>query len=190
MIEIDNKLVSEDIFDKKFVCDLNACKGGCCVDGDAGAPLTLEEVDLIAQNLEGIKKHMTAAGLEAIALNGTNYPDHDDTAVTTLVNQKECAFTYFEKDGTAKCGIEKAYKSGDSTFLKPISCHLYPIRVKKLKYYDSLNYDKWDICEPACACGTELNVSIYRFLKQPLIRAYGEEFYKKLEIVDKEYLKK
>lgn len=189
MVEIDNKLVSLAIFEKKFVCDLQACKGACCVKGDAGAPLKQKEILEIRENLAGIKKHMTPKGIETIEENGISYLDHDGVPVTTLVNDQECAFTYFEEDGTAKCAIEKAHKEGDSIFLKPISCYLYPIRVKKMKYYDSLNYDKWDICKPACECGEKLNISVFKFLKKPLIHEFGEAFYKKLEIVEKEYLK-
>lgn len=189
MIEIDDKLVSLEIFEKKFVCDLNACKGACCVEGDAGAPLKKEEIDLINENIEGIKKHMRLEGIDAINNEGIWYYDTEKTPVTTLINQKECAFTYFDEDGTAKCGIEKAHLNGDSSFKKPISCYLYPIRVKQMKFYDALNYDEWDICKPACSCGDKLNVSVFRFLKQPLITAYGEDFYKKLEIVDRELQK-
>lgn len=188
MIEIDNKLVSEEIFSEKFVCDLAACKGECCVAGDAGAPLEKDEIDLIVKNLDHIKAHMTEEGKQAVDSNGVYYRDIDNIPVTTLVNNQACAFVYYDGN-TAKCSIEKAYREGEIDFNKPISCHLYPIRVKKLKFYDALNYDRWSICEPACSCGSELNVSIYRFLKAPLIRAYGEEFYKKLEIVDKEYIK-
>ncbi len=189
MIEIDNKLVSEELFSERFVCDLSACKGECCVAGDAGAPLETKEIDIIRQNLNQIKPFMTEEGKNEISSNDIYYYDKDGTPVTTLVNDAACAFVYFEGD-VAKCSIEKAYQEGSIDFIKPISCHLYPVRVKKLKFYDALNYDRWDICKPACECGSELNVPIYRFLKGPLIRAYGEDFFKKLEIVDKEYIGK
>lgn len=190
MIEIDDKLVSEEIFKEKFVCDLNACKGACCIEGDAGAPLNEDEAELIEANLEAIKPFMREEGIKAIEKEGIYYNDIDGQMVTTLVNKKECAFVYFDNQGITKCAIEKAHREGKSNFLKPISCHLYPIRIKKLKYYDALNYDRWDICAPACACGSELNVPVYKFLKNPIIRKYGEDFYQKLEIVDTEYLKK
>lgn len=189
MIEIEDKLVSLDIFEKKFVCNLSACKGACCVEGDAGAPLEKNEIDLIERNLSGIKKHMTPEGIKEINDNGISYLDRDDIPVTSLVNDKACAFVFYDESNTAKCSIEKAYKEGDSSFLKPLSCHLYPIRVKKMKYYEALNYDQWDICEPACSNGRDLNVSVFRFLKEPITRAYGENFYKKLEIVDRELSK-
>lgn len=190
MIEIDNKLVSEELLENKFVCDLNVCKGACCIEGDAGAPVTTEEIKLIEDNLNAIKPYMREEGIKAIEDNGIAYEDFDGQMVTTLVNKKECAFVYFDKQGITKCGIEKAHREKKSNFLKPISCHLYPIRVKELKYYDALNYDKWDICAPACSCGSELNVPVYRFLKNPLIRKYGDDFYTKLELVATEYLKK
>lgn len=189
MIEIDNKLVSEELLENKFVCDLNACKGACCVEGDAGAPVSKEEITLIEKNLSNIKPYMRKEGIEAIEKNGISYKDIDGQMVTTLVNQKECAFVYFDNQGITKCAIEKANRENKSDFLKPISCHMYPIRVKELKYYDALNYDRWDICSPACSCGNELDVPVYKFLKTPLIRKYGEDFYNKLEFVANEYLK-
>lgn len=189
MIEIDNKLVSEELLTNKFVCDLYACKGACCVEGDAGAPVTDEEISLIQANLAQIKPFMRKEGIEEVEKKGIAYADVDGQMVTTLVNNKECAFVYFDDSGITKCAIEKAHREGKSTFLKPISCHLYPIRVKELKYYDALNYDKWDICEPACSCGSKLDVPVYKFLKAPIIRKYGEDFYAKLDIVATEFLK-
>lgn len=190
MLEIDDKLISLDIFEKKFICDLNACKGACCVKGDAGAPLTREEIQEISDNLNFIKPYMTQKGLDTISKNGIYYLDQENTPVTMLIDKKECAFTYFDEDGTAKCSIEKSFLNGESTFHKPISCYLYPIRVKELKYYHSINYDKWDICEPACVCGEKLNVPVFKFLKNPLIKAFGEEFYTKLEIAYREFILK
>lgn len=189
MIELEGKLISQEIFSKEFVCDLTACKGACCVDGDAGAPLEPGEKEIIESHLESIKPYMRAEGIKKVEENGVSYVDFDGEPVTTLVNEKECAFVFFDEKNTAKCSIEKAFRNGDIDFMKPISCHLYPIRIKKLKYYDALDYNKWHICEPACKCGEALNVSVFRFLKEPLIRKYGESFYKKLEIVDKELSK-
>ena len=189
MIEIDNILVSEKLLENKFVCDLNACRGACCIEGDAGAPVDDDEIDLIKKNLASIKPFMREEGIKAVGENGIAYEDFDGQMVTTLVNKRECAFVYFDKQGITKCAIEKAHRENKSDFLKPISCHLYPIRVKKLKYYDALNYDTWDICAPACACGDELNVPVYKFLKNPITRKYGEDFYSKLDLVATEYLK-
>ena len=185
IIEIDNKLISTEIFDRKFVCDLNACKGACCVEGDAGAPLTKDEIDIIERDLPQIKPYMRQEGIDAVEANGVYYHDDFDEPVTTLVNEKECAFVYFDNHGITKCAIEQAHRDGKTTFKKPISCHLYPIRVKKTKTFEILNYDQWKICEPACACGEKLDVKVYQFLKEPLIRAYGEPFFEEMKVADK-----
>lgn len=186
LIEVKDKVVSTQIFERKFVCDLNACKGACCIEGDAGAPLTLDEIDVIEEDLEAIKPYMRPEGIAAVEESGVFYMDIDNEPVTTLVNGKECAFVYFDENGITKCSIEQAHKDGKTDFKKPISCHLYPIRAKKFNEFTALSYNEWDICAPACTCGEELNVSVYRFLKEPIIRAYGEDFYKELETVDKE----
>ena len=165
---------------------MNACKGACCIEGDAGAPLTLDEIDVIEEDLEAIKPYMRPEGIAAVEESGVFYMDIDNEPVTTLVNGKECAFVYFDENGITKCSIEQAHKDGKTDFKKPISCHLYPIRAKKFNEFTALSYNEWDICAPACSCGEELNVSVYRFLKEPIIRAYGEDFYKELETVDKE----
>lgn len=186
MVELGDKLISLDIFEKKFVCDLTACKGACCVEGDAGAPLTYDEIDIIEDNLEAIKPYMRQEGLDAIAKTGVFYMDEDNAPVTTLVNEKECAFVYFDENNITKCGIEKAHKEGKLDFKKPISCHLYPIRVAELRTFTALNYSQWNICRPACQCGAKLDVPVFRFLKEPIERMWGESFYKDLEQVAKE----
>lgn len=189
LVEIDDKIVSTQIFEKKFVCDLNACKGACCVEGDAGAPLTKEEVGFLERDFEVIKPYMREEGIKAVEASGVSYLDEENEPVTTLVNGGECAFVFFDENGITKCAVEAAHLDGKTDFKKPISCHLYPIRVKKFNDYEALNYDKWSICEPACACGDALNVPVFRFLKEPIIRAFGEEFYKELETVDGELKK-
>lgn len=189
LVEIDDKLVSTQLFEQKFVCDLNACKGACCVEGDAGAPLTYEEVDQMEEDLENYFPYMREEGIAAVNQSGVFYMDQDGEPVTTLVNGAECAFVYFDEQGITKCAIEKAYLEGKTTFKKPVSCHLYPIRVKKFHDFIALNYDEWDICAPACACGEELNVPVYRFLKEPIIRAWGVPFYEELCKVDEEWRK-
>ena len=186
LLEIQDKIVSLDLFEKKFVCDLSACKGACCIQGDSGAPLTFEEVSIREDNLEAIKPYMRQEGLDAVEETGVFYMDWDNEPVTTLVNEKECAFVAFDAKGTALCAIEQAHKDGKLDFKKPISCHLYPIRAKKFKEFEALNYSSWDICSPACACGEELDVKVYKFLREPIIRAYGKEFYQELEVVDKD----
>lgn len=186
LVEIQDKIVSTQIFEKQFVCDLSACKGACCVAGDGGAPLTTDEVKIIEQHLPQILPFMRPEGIEAVEQNGVALIDDDFEAETTLVDGNECAFVYFDQNNTAKCAIEKAQREGHIDFIKPISCHLYPIRTKQFNDYTALNYEKWDICEPACACGEKLDVPVFRFLKEPLIRAFGPAFYAELEVVSKE----
>ncbi len=186
MIEIGNKLISLDVFEKRFVCDLSACKGACCVEGDNGAPLEEEEIDLIEEALEQVKPYMRKEGIEAVEETGVFYMDQDNEPVTTLVNNAECAFVFFDNNGITKCAIEQAYNDDKIDFKKPISCHLYPIRVAKLRTYVALNYNYWNICKDACKLGNELDVKVFKFLKEPIIRKWGEEFYNELEQVDKE----
>lgn len=189
LVEVKDKVVSTEIFRRKFVCDLNACKGACCVEGDAGAPLKKEEVAIIEDNLEKIKPYMRPEGINAVEKEGVSYLDQENEPVTTLVNGGECAFVFFDDKGITKCSIEQAYLDGKIDYKKPISCHLYPIRVKKFNDFEALAYDEWDICKPACACGEELDVPVYKFLKEPLIRAYGQAFFDELLIVDEEFQK-
>jgi hypothetical protein len=186
LVEIEDKIVSTQIFERQFVCDLTACKGSCCIKGDNGAPVTAEEVQIIEANLPKIKPFMRPEGIAAVEKSGVAYLDNDLEPATTLVNGAECAFVFFDDAGIAKCAIEKAQREGHIDFLKPISCHLYPIRTKQFQDYTALNYEKWDICEPACACGEKLDVPVYKFLKEPLIRAFGSAFYQELEVVASE----
>lgn len=184
LVEIGDKLVSTDLMTEKFVCDLTACKGACCVEGDDGAPLKNEEIDLLESVYEKVKPYMTEKGIEAVEKNGVYYLDRFNEPVTTLVEGKACAFANFDPDGTAKCGIEQAYRDGKISWKKPISCELFPVRVKQYNSFTALNYEEIDICSPACACGSKLNVKVYEFLKEPLTRAFGEEFFKELKLVD------
>jgi len=189
MIAIDNTLISEDILEKKFVCDLNACKGACCVAGDSGAPLDKEELPILNSVLEEVKPFMTKKGIKVIEKYGAFVIDGDGDYTTTLVSKgAECAFVFFDENKIAKCAIEQAFVEGKTNWQKPISCHLYPIRIKKFKDYDAVNYDKWDVCQPACECGKKLDVPVYKFLKTPLIRKYGKEWFKQLEQSAKLYL--
>jgi hypothetical protein len=186
LVEIQDKVVSLDLFEKKFVCDLNACKGACCIEGDAGAPITEEEIAILEDDLEFIKPYMRPEGIAEVEKTGVFYMDWDNEPVTTLVNGAECAFVFFDEKGITKCAIEQAHKDGKTSFKKPISCHLYPIRAQKYAEFEALNYNEWKICAPACACGENLNVKVYKFLKEPIVRAYGEAFYEEMEIVDRE----
>ena len=186
LVEIGDKIHSADLFKKKFVCDLVRCKGACCVEGDAGAPLSHEEVELISNNLEKITPLMSEEGQEAISRMGVSTLDHEGELVTPLVDGGACAFAIFNAENQAFCSIEKAYLSGAIPNLKPISCSLYPIRVKQFNEFTALQYDEWSICNAACAQGEVLGVKVYQFLKQPIIRAFGEAFYQELELIEKE----
>jgi hypothetical protein len=189
IIEIGKVLVSSDILDKHFVCDLNACKGACCVEGDDGAPVNQEEIDLIEEHLDDIKPYMNQEGIDVVNEQGVFYMDRFNEPVTSLVNDKDCVFVTLDDKGITKCGIEQAYREGKIPFNKPVSCHLYPIRVSKFSTFESLNYDRWPICNPACSLGEQLKVPIYKFLKEPITRAYGEEFYQELAKVDEQIKK-
>ncbi|MBT8194887.1 MAG: DUF3109 family protein [Bacteroidia bacterium] len=185
VIEIDDTLVSGEVISEAFVCDLQKCKGACCVQGESGAPLEKEELAIIKKNYKKIEPFLNDKGKNAIEKQGHYIKDEDGDWVTPLVaKDKECAYTVFE-DGLAKCGIEKAYEAGEIKFKKPISCHLYPIRTQQLKSYEAVNYHRWDICSAACKLGSKLSVPVYKFLKDPLIRKYGSAWYKKLERVAK-----
>jgi hypothetical protein len=186
IIEIGDILVSDELLEKHFVCDLNACKGACCVEGDDGAPLTEEEVSLIEDHIESIKPYMTQEGIDVVDEKGVFYMDRTNEPVTQLVHKKDCVFVTTDEKGITKCGIEYAYRDGKIPFNKPISCHLYPIRVSNFNAFKSLNYDRWPICNPACVLGENLKVPVYKFLKEPIIRAFGEELYNELEKVDKQ----
>ncbi len=185
MIQVDDKIISLDIFENHFVCDLNACKGACCIEGDSGAPILVDEKEILEEIYDKVKPYMRKEGIAAIEKNGCSVIDGDGDLTTTLVNNKECSFVKFE-NGIAKCAIEKAYDAGAIDFKKPISCHLYPIRIKEYKDFHAINYERIKICEPACDCGSKLEIPLYVFLKEPLIRQYGEEFYKELVEVAKD----
>lgn len=181
MIAVGDKLVSDEVFDKKFVCDLSACKGACCVEGEYGAPLAEDELEILDSIKEKVAPYLSEEGRKAIRKQGCHVTDPDGDHVTPLIDGKECAFTTFDKDGVAKCGIEQAFNDGAVDFRKPISCHLYPIRVTRLKDFEALNFHHWPICAPACSCGEKLEVPTYKFLKAPLVRRYGESWYNDLE---------
>ena len=182
MIQIGEIIVSRDLFDKHFICHLEKCEGNCCVYGDSGAPLEDKEADLIEDNLDLIKPFMRVEGLRAINEKGGWVIDNDGDKVTPLIDRKECAYAIFKK-GIAWCAIEQAYEEGAISFRKPVSCHLYPIRVNKIGNGIALNYHRWGICEPARIKGKEEGVPVFRFLKDPIERVYGKKFYEELELV-------
>jgi hypothetical protein len=190
MVEIEDKIISDELFEKKFVCDLQKCKGGCCVEGDSGAPLRSKEIKEIAKNLSIIKSEMSTKGLNAIKNNDFYYLDSDGDKVTKLVDGKECVFVFFDKNNIAKCSIESAHRKNKINFNKPISCHLYPVRIKKYDSFTAVNVDSWHICKPACECGTELNVPVFKFLKDAIVRSWGLDFFKHLDSVYNEFFNK
>ncbi|AMJ65394.1 DUF3109 family protein [Hymenobacter sp. PAMC 26628] len=181
MIIIQQTVISDDLADNFFVCNLEACKGACCVEGDLGAPLEEAELKILETEYENIKPFLTEAGRQAIAEQGLYIKDWEDDYSTTTIGDRECAYALYDGKGILKCGIEEAYLAGATTFKKPISCHLYPIRITKYEEFEALNYDRWNICSPACAYGANLGVRVYQFLKDPLIRKYGEDWYNELD---------
>ena len=188
MFQLGKTIVSEDILEKDFVCNLSACKGACCVDGDAGAPLSEEETKILAEIYPKVKPFLRKEGIEAIERLGTSVIGTDGTLETTLIDEKDCAYVIFDGQ-TALCGIEQAYNQGEVSWKKPVSCHLYPIRVKDFTEFAAVNYDRWDICDDACTLGKELQVPIYIFVKEALIRKFGEDWYSELEKVAEELKK-
>ncbi len=180
MILIDQQLISDEILDEAFVCDLNACKGACCVEGDEGAFLEEAELKELERVYPVVKEYMTEEGILAIEKQGYHVTNEDGELKTPLINGGPCAYIYYDK-GIALCGIEKAWRDGKIDWMKPVSCHLYPIRITKAGEYDALNYERWDICSPACSNGQKLEVPVFRFVKDALIRKYGEGFYEALE---------
>ena len=180
MIEIDKTLVSTELFEKKFVCDLAACKGACCVEGDTGAPVSVDEIEVLERIYDDVRPYMAPAGIEAVEAQDKYVLGDDDVFETPLVNQKECAYVFFDNNDVAKCAIEAAYIDGKVDFKKPVSCHLYPVRITEYKRFDAVNFHDWDICKPACNCGDKLEVKLFRFLKEPLTRKFGEEWYEKM----------
>ncbi len=188
ILEVDNTLISTEIFSTNFVCHLDKCKGACCIEGDRGAPLDKEEIAFIDKNLEAIKPFMSADGLALLDQEGFHEGEEINDYATTCLPTGECVFV-FKENGILGCAMEKANKAGVTDFYKPISCHLYPIRLCKIGSYDSVNYHEWDICKAACSYGNVLNVSVFSFLKEPLIRKYGETWYNEVETIYSEFSK-
>jgi len=189
MIDIDNRIVHLDIFQKCFACDLSKCKGRCCVEGDSGAPLEVEEEKKVKEILPIIYDKLTSEGKEVIDKKGISMIDVEGELTTTITGDKgACVFVQYTENNIAYCTIEKAWEEGLIDFRKPISCHLYPIRIKKYSSFDAVNYNVWDICKDAVINGDEKNIKIFEFLKEPLIRKYGEEWYHEMCIAA-DYLK-
>lgn len=186
MVQIDDVIVSLDVFREKFLCDLYACKGECCIEGDAGAPVELEEVEKLEEVLPVIWDDLAPEAQEVINRQGVVYTDEEGDLVTSIVNGKDCVFTCYDEKGYCYCAIEKAYREGKCNFYKPISCHLYPIRIGDYGPYKAVNYHRWDVCKAAVLLGKKENLPVYKFLKEPLIRKFGAEWYQELENVAKE----
>lgn len=184
MIQIDDKILSLDILQKHFCCDLEECHGACCVHGDSGAPLSQDEVLILEDIFDSIKRYMKPAGIKAVKEQGVAVVDSDGDIVTPLIDGKECAYC-IEENGISLCAIEKAWLNKKVDFRKPISCHLYPIRVKNYTSFIGLNYDQWVVCEPARKLGQKENIPVYKCLKDSITRAYGEDFYLQIEEVAK-----
>ena len=180
MLEIDDKLISLDIIEKEFSCDLEKCKGDCCIYGDSGAPLTSEEVEIIKENYEHIKSYMTERGIEEITKQGFSVVDVENDTVTPLIDNLACAYVSYDGD-IALCGIERAYLDKKISFKKPISCHLYPIRLTQYSKFTAVNYDKWDICKSALKKGKQEKIPLYISLEEPITRKFGKDFYDQLK---------
>ena len=182
MLEIGRALISLDILEKYFLCDLLKCKGACCIEGDSGAPLTKEEAVKIREVYPLVKKYLSQKNNDLIRKHGTSYVDKDGDLVTSLVGNQECVFTFRDQRGILKCAIETAYLNGETEFRKPLSCHLFPIRITEYKRFDAVNYEQLDICKPGRLCGSAEKLPLFKFLREPLIRKYGKEWYEQLEI--------
>ncbi|WP_435413710.1 DUF3109 family protein [Psychroserpens mesophilus] len=187
MFQLGKTIVSESIIEKDFVCNLSACKGACCIDGDAGAPLDSEEIEILKDIYPKVKPFLRKEGIAAIEAQGTHITTEFGDFETPLIDGADCAYVIFDEKKTALCGIEEAYNQGEISWKKPVSCHLYPIRIKDYSEFSAVNYDKWEICDDACTLGKELQVPVYKFVKEALIRKFGEDWYQELEKVAQTY---
>lgn len=188
MFQIGNTIVSDEVLEKEFVCNLSACHGQCCIDGDAGAPLDKEETQILDDIYDKVKPYLRPEGIESIERQGKWVIGEDQGYETPLIDGKECSYVIFDGK-TALCAIEQAHNNKEIDWKKPISCHLYPIRIKEYAQFSAINYHKWYICDDACSLGKELGVTVYQFLKEPLIRKFGEEWYQELDKVAEEWKK-
>ena len=189
MFQIDDTLVSLDVVERCFLCDLSHCQGQCCVEGDSGAPLEEAELPKLKAVLPLIWDDLSPAAQAIIKKQGVAYIDEEGDLVTSIVNGKDCVFTCYDADGVCKCAIEKAYREGKSDFYKPVSCHLYPIRITQYRDFKAVNYHRWTVCKAAELLGEREKLPVYRFLKEPLIRKFGEEWYNALDECAQEWAK-
>lgn len=187
MVQIDDTIISLDIFEKEFICDLNACLGCCCnEEGDSGAPLDEDEIEQLKEVLPIVWDELSPAAKQVIEEQGVAFQDEEGDWVTPVVNGRDCIFTCYGEGGMCYCAIEKAYREGKTQFYKPVSCHLYPIRCKKYPTFTAVNYHRWSICKAAEILGRKEGVKVYQFLKAPLIRKFGEAWYEQLEVCAEE----
>ena len=183
MIMVQDIIVSEELVTEKFICDLHSCKGACCIEGDLGAPVEAEELKILAKIFDDIKPFLSSEGIHAIRQQGYFVEEEPGEYSTPLLADEACAYRVIDELGIMSCGIEKAYLAGATDFKKPISCHLYPIRIVKdeKSNFEAINYDRWDICSAACTLGAKEKMPVYQFLKEPIIRKYGADFYEELD---------
>ncbi len=188
MLQIGNALVSLDLAERFFCCDLEACKGECCIEGDAGAPVTEEEVKEIERALPVVKRHMLPDGIKEVEKCGCGYVDSEGDLVTTIVDGRDCAFTCRGENGMCLCAIEKAQRLGETDVEKPVSCALYPLRLTEYPTFTAVNYHRWSICRPAEENGKKIGMRLYQFLEGPLTRRFGREWYEELVLACETYL--
>ena len=181
MYQIGDVLISDEVLTERFVCDLEKCMGACCIEGDAGAPIDLDEIMQIEEVLPIIWEQLSIPARKVLNKQGVAYADPEGQLVTSIVNGKDCVFTCYDEKGGCYCALEKAYREGKTKFYKPLSCHLYPIRLKQVGDCAALNYHRWEVCKAAVLLGQQLDVRVYEFLKEPLIRKFGEVWYQELE---------
>jgi hypothetical protein len=189
MLQIKDTIVALDVIEENFLCDLPACKGECCIEGDSGAPLETEEVKILEEILPAVWNDLSPAAQQVIRQQGVAYRDTDGEMVTSIVNGKDCVFTCYDGAGVCKCAIEKACKEKRIDFYKPISCHLYPVRIQCYHDFRAVNYHRWRVCKAAVALGNKTGLKVYQFLKEPLIRKFGQEWYDELCLIADEYNK-
>ncbi len=188
VIEVGRALLSDDIIEEHFLCDVLKCKGACCIEGDSGAPLTDEEAVQIEKDYPLFEEYLPQKHKKEVEKQGYSVIDSDGDLVTPLVNNRQCVYSFYNDNGILQCAVEKAYFEGKIKFRKPISCHLFPIRITEYRDFDAVNYQQLRICKPGRQCGASQKLPLYKFLKEPLIKKYGEEWYKELEIAA-DYLK-
>jgi len=190
MFQLGKTLVSEEIIKNDFLCNLSACKGACCIDGEAGAPVEPEERAIMEEIYPKVKPYLRKEGIDAIEKQGVYITRENGEIETPLINDADCAYVTFDDRGIALCGIEEAYNQGDISWKKPVSCHLYPVRIQEYSSFSAVNYHRWEICDDACSLGAELQVPIYKFVKEALIRRFGEDWYQELEVIANEITEK